>query len=315
MQFKDYYATLGLSRDASGDEIKRAYRKLARKYHPDVSKEADAEARFKDVTEAYEALKDPERRAAYDEVGKRWAGRSTDQPPPDWDGGFEFSGNGGFDEAAEHSEFFEALFGRRRRTASRAHARTARGQDHHAKIWIELDDACQGATREVALQMPVLDDAGRPLMQTRRIELRIPKGSLTGQQLRLTGQGGPGLGGGPPGDLFLEIALREHPRYRVEGRDLTFDLPVAPWEAALGASMRVATPDGPVELRIPPGSRDGARLRLKGRGIPGDPPGDLYAQLSMLMPPADTEARREAYRRFAQAFETFDPRSDASDPA
>ena len=308
MQFKDYYAALGVKRDAAPDDVKRAYRKAARKYHPDVSKEADAEARFKEVAEAYEVLKDPERRAAYDEVGQRWADRGADQPPSGWDAGFEFSDPGVASDAADHSEFFEALFARHGRGGRRGAARHGRGQDHHAKVMIDLEDAYRGATRTITLQMPALDPDGRISLRERQLELRIPKGIRAGQQLRLPGQGGPGLGDGPPGDLYLEVAFRPHRVFRVDGRDVLFDLPVAPWEAALGATVVVPTPDGSVELRVPARSKAGGKLRLKGRGLPSQPPGDLYAVLSIALPLADSPAREEAYRALAQSFD-FDPRS------
>jgi curved DNA-binding protein len=306
MEFKDYYAALEVKRDATGDEIKRAYRKLARKYHPDVSKEPNAEARFKDVAEAYEVLKDPERRAAYDAAGQRWTGHEAQQPPPPgWDAGYEFSGDGGGPaDAAAHSEFFDALFGRHARAGGSRRSPSGRGSDHHAKVLIDIEDAFAGAVREIGLQMPVIDAQGRVAMQMRRIELRIPKGIVEGQQLRLAGQGGLGFDGGSPGDLYLEVGFRPHPRYRVDGRDLSFELPLAPWEAALGCLVTVPTPSGSIELRVPPGSKAGGRLRIKGKGLPG---GDLYAQIAIRLPPADTAARQDAYRNFARAFD-FDPR-------
>jgi curved DNA-binding protein len=317
MQFKDYYATLDLKRDATPDEVKRSYRKLARKFHPDVSKEADAEARFKDVAEAYEVLKDPERRAAYDEVGQRWAGRGEDQPPPPgWDTGFEFSDHGFPEGMAGHSDFFEALFGQRARGPRRGPAPHARGEDHHAKVAIDLEDAFDGATRTITLQMPALEADGRVALHQRQFELRIPKGIRAGQQLRLPGQGGAGLGKGQPGDLLLEIEFRPHRWFRLDGRDVFLELPVAPWEAALGASVAVPTPEGRVELRVPAGSKAGAKLRLKGRGLPGQAgsatpaaqqAGDLYAVLSIVLPPADKPAQEAAYRALEQAFD-FDPR-------
>ena len=307
MQFKDYYAALGVKRDATPDEVKRAYRKLARKYHPDVSKEPDAEARFKEVAEAAEVLKDPERRAAYDEVGQRWAGRGADQPPPGWDAGFEFNDADVAGDAAGYSEFFEALFARHGRGGRRGATGHARGQDHHAKVLIDLEDAYRGATRTITLQMPALDADGRVSLHQRQIELRIPKGIRAGQQLRLPAQGGPGLGDGPLGDLYLEVEFRPHRLFRVDGRDVLFDLPVAPWEAVLGATVTVPTPEGSVELRVPAGSKAGRKLRLKGRGLPSQPPGDLYAVLSIALPPADSLAREEAYRTLARAFD-FDPR-------
>lgn len=313
MKFEDYYQTLGVARDASPDDIKRAYRKLARKYHPDLSKEADAEARFKAIGEANEVLKDPEKRAAYDAVGSRYqqqaGGHGDFQPPPGWDAGFEFSGRGdeGFD-AQDHSDFFEALFGRAARGAgARRAGMRMPGQDHHAKVLIDLEDAYRGAQRSVSLRMPALDAEGRGVMQERTLTITIPKGVREGQHLRLAGQGGPGLGDGPPGDLFLEIAINPHRLYRVDGRDVHVDLPLAPWEAALGASVAAPTPDGEVELTIPPGSAAGRKLRLKGRGIPGSPAGDLYVVLAIALPPAGTDAAKRAYEAFRAATD-FDPR-------
>jgi curved DNA-binding protein len=311
MQFKDYYAALEVKRDATPDEIKRAYRKLARKYHPDVSKEAGAEERFKEVAEAYEALKDPERHAAYDEAARRWANRGAGQePPPGWDAGFEFSDLGAVGapgDAFDHSEFFEALFGRRGH-APRRGAAQARGQDHHAKVAIDLEDSYHGATRMVTLQMPEMDGAGRLKLRSRNIELTIPRGIRAGQQLRLPRQGGPGFGDGAPGDLYLEVEFRPHKFYRVDERDVLLDLPLAPWEAELGASVTVPTPVGRVELNVPAGSTAGRKLRLKGRGLPSQPPGDLYAVLSIALPRADSEARKDAYGKFAKAFD-FNPRA------
>jgi curved DNA-binding protein len=309
MEFKDYYAALGVERTATQDEIKRAYRKLARKYHPDVSKEADAEARFKEVSEAYEALGDVEKRAAYDELGKQWKGGREFRPPPNWDAGFEFSG-ADFGEAGpfDHSDFFEALFGRRA-----GHGRTrqgplhAAGEDHHAKVLIDLEDAYRGARRSISLRLPGVDANGHVTLQERQLDVSIPRGIREGQHLRLAGQGGPGLGGGPAGDLYLEIALKPHPHFRVDGRDVYLDLPVAPWEAALGATVTARTPDSTVELTVPRGSAAGQRLRLKGKGLPGNPPGDLYAVLAIALPPADTPAAQEAYRAMARAF-NFNPR-------
>ena len=311
MKFQDYYQTLGVARDASPDDIKRAYRKLARKYHPDLSKEPDAEARFKAIGEANEVLKDPEKRAAYDAVGQQRPGASGDfQPPPGWDTGFEFSGRG--DEGAsaqDHSDFFEALFGRAARGAgARRTGMRVPGQDHHAKVLIDLEDAFQGAQRSVSLRMPALDDQGHGVMQERTLAITIPKGIRAGQHLRLAGQGGPGLGDGPAGDLFLEIEFNTHKLYRVDGRDVYVDLPLAPWEAALGASVSVPTPDGEVELTIPPNSAAGRKLRLKGKGIPGSVAGDLYVVLTIALPPAGTEAAKHAYEAFKAAAD-FDPRA------
>jgi len=327
MEFKDYYTILGVERDATQDEIKRAYRKLARKYHPDVSKEADAEVRFKELGEAYEVLKDPEKRAAYDQLGQNWQAGEEFRPPPDWDAGFEFSGGGYTQEdAAAFSDFFESLFGQRRgyRDAGFGHAgfdpagfaggyrrsrsQALRGEDHHAKVMIELEDAYHGATRAITLQSAEVDAQGRVQPRQRTLNVRIPKGVKQGQRIRLGGQGGPGFDGGPAGDLYLEIEFQAHRRYRVEGRDVTLQLPVAPWEAALGATVQIPTPEAPVELKIPPGSNAGRRLRLKGRGIPGEPPGDFYVVLDIVLPPADSESAKAAYRQLAEAT-AFDPRS------
>lgn len=306
MKFKDYYQVLGVARSATQDEIKHAYRKLARKFHPDVSKDPDAEARFKELGEAYAVLKDAEKRAAYDQVGSRWKSGQDFRPPPDWDAGFEFSGSGeGADGDA--SEFFEALFGRRGAGARRSSAH-ARGRDHHAKVRIDLEDAFRGARRSVTLRLPVPDAQGRVAMTERTLEVTIPKGIREGQHLRLAGQGDPGSGDGPPGDLYLEIAFNPHPRFRVEGRDVFVNLPLAPWEAALGTSVTAPTPDGAVTLTIPPDSSSGRRLRLKGRGLPGTPPGDLYVVLDVVLPPAATEKARDAYRAMAEAFD-FNPRA------
>jgi curved DNA-binding protein len=307
MKFKDYYETIGLPRSATQDEIKHAYRKLARKYHPDVSKDPNAESRFKELGEAYAVLKDPEKRAAYDQMGSQWKSGQEFQPPPGWDDGFEFSGRGG-DAGLDQSDFFEALFGRQARGAGRS-GMHARGQDHHAKILIDLIEAYRGAQRSIALRMPTLDAQGRVVMRERTLDVSIPKGIRAGQHLRLSGQGEPGLGEGPAGDLFLEIAFNPHAQFRVEGRDVFLNLPLAPWEAALGCSVTAPTPEGSVQLTIPAGSGAGRQLRLKGKGIPGNPPGDLYAVLTIALPPADSDSAREAYRSLAKAFD-FNPRAE-----
>jgi curved DNA-binding protein len=304
MKFKDYYQTLGVARDASADDIKHAYRRLARKHHPDLNKEPEAEARFKEIGEAYEVLKDAEKRAAYDDVGKRWR-PGAEQPPPGWDSGYEFSGG----EAAfgEHSDFFEALFGRR--GAQARSPRPPRAQDHHAKVTIDLADAYRGASRSIRLQMPVLDAQGHVTLHERTLDVAIPAGVREGQHLRLAGQGAPGFDGGPAGDLYLEIGFSPDPRFRVDGRDVYVDLPVAPWEAALGAAVDVPLPDGSVQLSVPPGSAQGRKLRLKGKGIPGKTPGDLYVVLQIAMPPVADDAARGAWRELARAYGGFDPRA------
>ena len=328
MDFKDYYVTLGVERTATQDEVKRAYRKLARKYHPDVSKEPDAEARFKEIAEAHEALIDAERRAAYDDISQRHASGQAFEPPPGWDSGFEFSGRGaggmpgrhphGAGGAGDFSDFFESLFSRgggggfdgdegmSRRGAARG---PMQGRDHHAKVAIELQDAYRGARRTMSLHMPVVDATGRTALQERQLEVSIPKGVREGQHLRLAGQGAAGHGGAPAGDLYLEIQLLPHPVFRLDGGDIYFDLPVAPWEAALGATVTAPTPDGSVQLSVPAGSSQGRKLRLKGKGLPGKVPGDLYAVVTIALPPSAAEADREAYGAFARSFAAYNPRA------
>ncbi len=307
MEFKDYYDIIGVDRKASQDEIKRAYRKLARKYHPDVSKEADAEQRFKEVGEAYEVLKDPEKRAAYDQLGANWKAGQDFRPPPDWDQGFEFHGGGFTDaDAAEFSDFFESLFGRGfgRGRAQEFHAR---GDNTFARVLIDLDDAYKGATRSISLKSTEVGADGRPQVRERTLNVRIPKGVREAQHIRLAKQGGAGYGKGEAGDLFLEVAFRPHPFYRVEGKDVYLDLPVAPWEAALGATIKLPTPAGRVDLKIPPNSAGGRKLRLKGRGIPSQQPGDLYVVLQIALPKADSDKGKRAYAEFRDAFD-FNPR-------
>ncbi len=314
MEFKDYYQTMGVKRDASQDGIKRAYRKLARKYHPDVSKASDAEQRFKELGEAYEVLKDPEKRAAYDQLGANWKTGQAFRPPPNWDAGFEFSG-GGFtaDDAAEFSDFFESLFGEHQAAgfgaAKSGYGRSrAHGEDHHAKVLIDLEDALHGTTRTITLHAPQVDQRGQVSTRERKLNVRIPKGVKPGQRIRLANQGSSGVMGGESGDLYLEIEFRPHPLYRIDGRDLHLDLPVAPWEAALGARVKAPTPSGIIDLTVPAGASGGQKLRLRGRGIPGSPPGDLYVTLKVALPAADSVEAKEAYRLMEQKF-CFNPRS------
>jgi len=320
MDFKDYYATLGVERTATHDEIKRAYRKLARKYHPDVSKEPDAEARFKEIAEAHEALIDAERRAAYDDIAQRHASGQGFEPPPGWDSGFEYSGRGGgmphdAGSSRDFSDFFESLFGRGGFSGDDGMPRPgagrgpAPGRDHHAKVAIELQDAYRGAQRMISLRMPVVDATGRTVLQERQLQVGIPKGVREGQHLRLAGQGAAGHGGASAGDLYLEIQILPHPVFRLDGGDLFFDLPVAPWEAALGATVTAPTPDGSVQLSVPPGSSQGRKLRLKGKGLPGKVPGDLYAVLTIAWPTPASDADKAAYAALASAFADYHPRA------
>ncbi|MGB7297737.1 MAG: DnaJ C-terminal domain-containing protein [Burkholderiaceae bacterium] len=312
MEFRDYYRVMNVARDASQDDIKRAYRKLARKYHPDVSKEPDAEQLFKELGEAYAVLSDPEKRLAYDQLGESWKAGQEFQPPPGWDQGFEFHGDNSTDGADRFSDFFENLFARGAGGSAR-HARTrdefhAHGEDTHAKVLIDLEDAYFGASRNLTLKQTQLGADGRPRLHERTLNVQIPKGVRQGQLIRLAGQGSPGIGKGKTGDLYLEIQFSKHRMFVVAGRDVTIELPVAPWEAALGAKVNLPTPTGPVELAVPPGSAAGQKLRLKGRGIPFQTPGDLFAVLRIVLPPADTKAAKDAYLALQQAA-PFNPRA------
>ncbi len=309
MEFRDYYSTLGVPRTAAPEDIKRSYRRLARKYHPDVSKEPEAEERFKEVQEAYEVLKDPEKRAAYDQFGANWQAGQEFQPPPEWKSGVDFAG-GGYTDAGGFSEFFESLFGSAGPRGSGGHSRLRmKGEDLHTKVVIDLEDSYAGPSRGLSLQVPELDDNGRLVTRPRTLNVKIPKGITGGQRIRLAGQGGPGLGGAPAGDLYLEIVFAEHPLYEVAGRDLYLHLPLTPWEAALGDTVTAPTLGGKVELRIPPGSQSGNRLRLKGRGLPGNPPGNQYVVLDVVTPRADSDRARALYEQMKREL-PFNPRSD-----
>lgn len=307
MKFKDYYEVLNVAKSATDVEVKAAYRKLARKYHPDVSKDPNAEDKFKELGEAYAVLKDAEKRAAYDQMGTNSRHGHESSSPPNWDTGFEFSGNG-FDNTSNpyNSEFFEEIFGRQAR--NQAHQKNhAKGQDHHAKVMIDLGDSYHGAKKSISLKLPIQSANGPIKMQDRILDVTIPKGIYAGQHLRLSGQGSPGIGTGNAGDLYLEIAFKPNARYRTDSRDVFMDLPVTPWEAALGATISLPTPDGSVELKIPAGSSANRKLRLKQRGIPGEPRGDLFVVITIVTPPADTDEAKSAYLAMADAFH-FDPR-------
>ncbi|SHH16192.1 DnaJ C-terminal domain-containing protein [Massilia sp. CF038] len=296
MEYKDYYQTLGVKKDASADDIKKAYRKLVRKYHPDVSKAKDADQKTKEINEAYAVLGDAEKRAAYDALGSNMHAGQPFQPPPDWGGG-DFGGFGG----ASAEDVFADLFAHVGRRGRARGGFAMRGEDVHASMAIDLQDSYRGAHHMVSL---------RTQERERSIEVQIPKGILPGQQIRLPGQGQDGVHGGPPGDLVLEVSFRPDPHYRVEGRHVFRDLAVAPWEAALGAHIDVPTPAGQVEVAVPPGSQPGRKLRLKGRGIPGQPPGDLYLVLEVVLPPASSARARELYQAMARDL-AFNPRAGA----
>ncbi|OHV09176.1 DnaJ C-terminal domain-containing protein [Kushneria phosphatilytica] len=310
MEFRDYYQLLGVERTATPEEIKKAYRRLARRYHPDINREADAEQRMQEINEARDVLADPERRAAYDQLYEyqHHGGGEEFRAPPDWDAGFEFSGSGFSNaDAGDYSDFFASIFGHPGGRRSRGSHYRMRGEDRHARIYIDLVDTYQGATRTIVLHSPEPDATGQLHLVDHNLSVHIPRGVKSGQHIRLSGQGHPGMGGGPPGDLFLEIAFNEDSRYRIEDRDVYTSVPVAPWEAALGASIEAPTPSGPVRLKVPAGSQSGRRLRLKGRGIPGEPAGDLYVELRVVLPPANSERARQFYQTMAQEM-PFNPR-------
>lgn len=294
MQFKDYYDILGVKPDASEADIKRAYRKLARKYHPDVSKEAGAEDKIKEVNEAYEALKDAERRREYDQLraGGYRAGDDF-RPPPNYQGR---QGGGGFEDA-DFSDFFESVFGRG--AGARGRSGPRRGSDLQARITIDLISAFNGARERITLRDPVHGE--------RTLEVKIPAGIEPGKQIRLSGQGNPGMAGGPAGDLLLEVGVREDSRFKLEGRTITTVVPIAPWEAALGATVKVPTLAGEVELRVQPGSSSGNKLRLRGRGWPGKEPGDQIVVLEIQTPRAETDEQKQFYETMASSFD-FKPR-------
>jgi curved DNA-binding protein len=319
MDFKDYYALMGVGRDATQDEIKRAYRRLARKYHPDVSKEPDAELQFKALGEAYEVLKDPEKRAAYDQLGRGWREGQDFRPPPGWEQGFEFSG--GFGDGGQSrnpsgfSDFFESLFGGAKAGSHSAGYsgnawQSGQGDDHHTLVEVSLEDAYAGATLGLDLRVPEYDATGRLSTRQRKLQVKIPAGVVTGKRIRLPGQGAPGSRGGKAGDLYLEVRIRPHRLYKVDGKHVYLDLPIAPWEAALGAKVQVPTLGGPVDLSVPKNARSGQKLRLKGRGIPvpGESPGDQFVVLQVVAPAAETVAQREVYESMARAF-PFNPRA------
>lgn len=318
MDYQDYYKTLGVKRDASKDEIKRAYRKLARKYHPDVSKENDAETRFKEIGEAYEVLKDPEKREAYDQLGSGWkAGQHGFKPPPDWDQNFDF-GSGGYTQGSSHdySSFFEDLFGGGHATDGHYYHSggtghggfQTKGENVRAKVMIDLEDSLNGTTRSFTLQMPEVNQQGQIINKQRTLKVKIPKGIQQGQTIRLSKQGNPGMGDGERGDLLLEVEFNPHRLYSIKGKDIYLNVPVAPWEATLGAKIEVPTPTGNVGMKIPADSQQGRKLRLKGRGLPGKVAGDFYVLLQIVLPPSSNPKVKELNEKMRDTID-FDPRS------
>ncbi len=295
MEYKDYYKILGVPRDASQDDIKKAYRKLARKYHPDVSKEANAEDKFKELGEAYEVLKDAQKRAQYDQFGSNYRHGQSFNPPPGWDDNMGGFGGGNF------SSFFENMFGGMGGmggNAGRGEQFFAKGEDVNAKITVSLEDAFNGATKTIRRPSGATQDG--------TINVKIPAGIASGKKIRLSGQGKAGMGS-KAGDLYLEVQIAPHKHYRLEGKDIFLDLPVAPWEAALGAKVTVPTLAGKINLTIPAGARSGQKMRLKGRGLPGKEPGDEFVVLQIMTPTADSDKAKKLYMQMAEEM-PFNPR-------
>lgn len=314
MQFKDYYQTLGVARGASAEDIKKAFRRLARKYHPDVSKEKDAEEKFKDVQVAYDTLSDPEKRAAYDQLGQHRPGEDF-RPPPGWERHFRFE-QGSFEDLDladlfEHfgGGVFQARGARTRRAGSGEGGFALPGQDYEVTAQLSLEELYRGAEMSLDLSVPEIAADGSVRRTQKTVRVRVPRGATDGQRLRVAGKGGPGAGGGPAGDLYLNVALRPHPLYKVTDHDLYLDLPLAPWEAALGTEVEVPTLDGRVKVAVRPGARAGQKLRLAGKGLPTprDGHGDLYCVLQIVTPSVLTERERQLYQELARV-SRFDPR-------
>jgi len=316
MDFKDYYAVLGVSESASPEEIKKSYRKLARKYHPDVSKEDNADEKFKDLGEAYEVLKDPEKRGEYDQLRKYGAqADGSFQPPPGWQSESGF-GRGGYTDAdsSQFSDFFEQMFGggqgagRGAGGGFRQNVRM-RGEDVHARLPLFLEEVFNGCEKQVSFTVHEADEQGRIVARQKTLKVKIPVGMREGQHLRLKGQGSPGIGGGAPGDLLIEVELARHPLFSIEGRDVVVTVPVAPWEAALGATITVPTVDSKVNVKVPKGTSSGRKLRLKGKGLPGKHPGDQMVIIQIVMPEQHSAEAEKLYEQLAEAEKAFDPRS------
>jgi curved DNA-binding protein len=326
VKYRDYYEVLGIARGADQDAVQRAYRKLARKYHPDVNKAADAEDKFKEINEAYEVLKDPEKRKMYDQLGPNWRQGQDFRPPPGWETNFDF-GRGGAGQSAEFqwggaggfSDFFETLFGGRGFQQARGGGRPGgfgqgtvwrqAGADQETTLRITLEDAFRGGTKPIALQTQAIGPQGQLQLQEKRYDVKIPPGIVPGQKIRLSGQGGEGMGGGPRGDLYLTVEFEPHSIYTLKGRDIYVDVPVTPWEAVLGAEVEAPTPAGSVTLKIPQGTQNGRKLRLRARGMPNPKgnAGDLYATVKIMVPTAPSPKETELFEELKKS-SAFNPR-------
>lgn len=326
VKYRDYYEVLGVKRSAGQDEIQKAYRKLARKYHPDVNKQSDAEEKFKEINEAYEVLKDPEKRKMYDQLGSNWRAGQDFRPPPGWETQFDFRGGGPHQTEFQwggpggFSDFFETLFGgmgfRQGRGGTgpggfgrRRAAGPQPGADQETVIRISLEEAFRGGNKPILLQSRVINAQGQLQVQEKRYDVKIPPGILAGQKIRLAGQGEEGTDGGPRGDLYLKVEIEPHPAFRLKGRDIFTELPVAPWEAVLGSEVRLSALSGNVDLKIPPGTQGGQKLRLRGKGMPNPKgaPGDLYATVVVKVPGHPSPRERELFEELRK-ISTFNPR-------
>lgn len=307
----DYYQVLGLDEKATAEQIKRAYRVLARKYHPDVSKEPDAEEKFKEIGEAYKVLKDKEKRAEYDEIRKYGASNQGFKPPPGWEqrasnnqGGWRYSAS----DDVPPADFFDEIFGRHSSQGA-GYSFNMHGEDVHYRLKISLAEAVNGSRREISFQASGVDDQGKPTTSTTTLNVSIPKGVISGQQLRLRGKGNPGYGNGLAGDLYLELELEPHELFTIEGRDLTIMLPVTPWEVALSEVIEVPTLTGAVTVKIPENAKQGQKIRLKGKGIPGNPPGNLFVLLQIVLPEKLSTEEKALFAEMKRKI-SFNPREN-----
>jgi len=310
MKYQDYYKIMGVERDASDNEIKKNYRRLAKKYHPDVSKDPKAEEKFKSVGEAYEVLKDPEKRAAYDQLGENWKAGQQFNPPPGYEG-FDFN-SGGFTQggSSQFSDFFQSIFGQGFSGQGFQHNQrqySSKGQDINATIKIDLEDSFKGTSKTINMSIPEYDSSGRQVNKSRQLNIKIPKGIKAGQKIRLSGQGSPSLGSGTKGDLFLKVDFNPHHLFQLEGNDLLIEVPIAPWEAALGAKIEVPSPTGKVAIKIPENTHSGKKMRLKGKGLPTKTPGNLFVIFQIETPAARSEDEKEFYHSMEKTFD-FNPR-------